>query len=169
MSKSVGSLLRNTYATINKFKLDSTNPNLSSYLFLKGNDIPKYINENKSKILDNDIISIIDPNLNNIYWENRELLSITDLENLTDYMKQTQADFELSEDNVSNIELYNITSNIIDYNIVFITVKDFIKAINNNKSVIVKLPDVNINIEFQYELYDFYNKLTNNIENVIVR
>jgi hypothetical protein len=138
-------------------------------LFLKGNDIPKYINENKSKILDNDIISIIDPNLNNIYWENRELLSITDLENLTDYMKQTQADFELSEDNVSNIELYNITSNIIDYNIVFITVKDFIKAINNNKSVIVKLPDVNINIEFQYELYDFYNKLTNNIENVIVR
>lgn len=169
MSKSVGSLLRNTYATISKIKLDSTIPDLNSYSFLKGNDLPRYIKENESKISDNDIISIIDTNVNNIYWDNRELLSITDLENLTDYMKQSPTDFNILEDNMSEIQLYYLTSNIIDYNILFITVKDFIKAINTNKYINIKLPNINVNIEFQYELYDFYNNSSNNIDNVILR
>jgi hypothetical protein len=164
MSKSVGSLLRNTYATINKFKLDSTDPDLNSYFFLKGNDLPKYIKEKGPKISDNDIISIIDTNVNNIYWDNRELLSITDLENLTDYMKQSPTDFDILED-----DTYHLTNNIIDYNVLFITVKDFIKAINSNKSIIIKLPKMNINIQYQYELFDFYDKSTNNINNIILR
>ena len=171
MSESVGSLLRNTYALINNFKLESKDPNLNSYLFIRGNDLPLYIKENNYKILDNDIISIVDPNISNIYWDNRELLSITDLENLTDYMKQSPVEFDLSDDNIPNIQTYNLINNIdiIDYNTIYITVRDFINFINSNKSIIIKLPKIDINIEIKYEPYDFYNYSTNKINSFIPR
>jgi len=169
MNKSIGSLLRNTYVLINKFKLDSIDPNLNSYLFLRGNDLPRYIKENNYKVSNNDIISIIDTNMNSIYWNNRELLSITDLENLTDYMKQPPIEFNRLDIDLSNIQMYSVNNNIIDYNISYITVKDFIKDINSNNPVIIKLPKINITIEFQYELYDFYNNITHKIDNFISR
>ena len=171
MSETVGSLLRNTYALINNFKLESTDPNLKFYLFLRGIDLPLYIKENNYKILDNDIISIIDTNISNIYWDNRELLSVSDLENITDYMKQSPLEFDKSEDNISGIQTYHLVNDIsiIDYNTVYITIKDFIKFVNSNKSIMTKLPKVNINIEFKYEAYDFYNYSTNTIDNFISR
>ena len=159
------SLLRNTYASINKFKLDSNNSNL----FFGGNDLPKYIKENNYKISDNDIISIVDPNINNIYWDNRELLSISDLENLIDYMKQPQIEFTKLNIDTSDIQVYSVNNDNIDYNILYITVSNFIKAINSNKPVIIKLSKVNINIELQYEPYDFYNNTTKKVDNYISR
>lgn len=171
MSELIGSLLRNTYALINNFKLKSTDPNLKSYLFVRGIDLPLYIKENNYKILDNDIISIIDTNISNVYWDNRELLSVSDLENLTDYMKQPPLEFDKSDDNISGIQTYYIINdvNIIDYNTVYITVKDFVRFINNNEFIIIKLPKVDIDMEIQYEPYDFYNYSTNTIDNFISR
>src|SRR5436189_2558200 len=160
MSMSVSSLLRNTYVSINKDKLESSNLNL----FINGNDLTRYINENNYKISDNDIISIVDTNLNNIYWDNRELLSITNLENLIDYMKQPQIEFnKLDTLDKSNIQMYSVNNDNIDYNVLYITVGNFIKAINNNNPIITKLPKANINIEFQYAPYDFYNHITQKI------
>lgn len=169
MSQSVVALLRNTYALINKYELDPLDPNLNSYRFIKGNDLPRYIKENNYKISDNDIISIIDTNINSIYWDNRELLSITDLENLTDYMKTPIIEFSKLDTDPSNIQIYSIDNSNIDYNMLFIKVKDFVKYINNNTSVPIKFPKINMNIELQYELYDFYNNTTNKIENFISR
>jgi len=171
MSEPVGSLLRNTYALINHFKLKSADPNLKNYFFLRGNDLPTYIKENNYKTSDNDVISIIDTNISNVYWDNRELLSITDLENLTDYMKQSPVEFDKSDDNVSNISTYHLSNNIaiIDYDTVYITVKDFVNFINNDESIIIKLPKIDINIEIKYEPYDFYNYSTSNIDNFILR
>lgn len=169
MSKSVESILRNTYVLINKLKLDPIDPNLSSLVFFEGNNLPRYIKENNYKVSDDDIISIIDPNINSIYWDNRELLSITDLENLTDYMKQPPIEFNRLETDISNIKIYSVNNNNIEYNIFYIMVKDFIKGINNSKPIIIKLPKANINVELQYELYDFHNNTTHKIDNFISR
>lgn len=171
MSNLVGSILRNTYVSIDKSNLN--NNNLNSTLFIAGNDLPRYIKENRYKIFDNDIISIIDPNLNSLYWDNRELLSITDLENLTDYMKQASIEFIRLDTDSLNTQMYVLNDidndNDIDYNILYITVKDFIKAINSNNSIVTKSPKADINIELQYELYDFYNNVTQKIDNFISR
>lgn len=170
MNKLIGSPLRNTYASINKFKLELIGDDLDLYPFIKGNDLPKFIKENNSKILDSDIISIIDTNMNNIYWNNRELLSITDLEKLMDNMKYYPIEFVRSDYNPKNFQIFLLQRNIIiDYNVLYITVGDFIKYINNNKYIVTKLPKMNKNIEIQYELYDFYNESTNRIDNFISR
>lgn len=170
MNKLIGSPLRNTYASINKFKLDFIGDDLNLFPFIKGNDLPKFIKENNSKILDSDIISIIDTNMNNIYWNNRELLSITDLEKLTDTISYYPIEFVRSEDELTNLQVFLLQNNIIiDYNVLYITVRDFIKFINSNKPIVIKLPKMSINIEIQYELYDFYNELTNHIDDFISR
>jgi len=169
MSKTFGVFLRDTYATINNFKLDFID-DLKSQSFIRGNDLPLYIKHNNYKILDNDIISILDTNISNIYWDNRELLSITDLENLTDYMRHPSLEFDKLEENFTNIETYNINKNNVEYNVLYITVSDFVRLINtNSKFIILKLPKMDINIEIQYEPYDFYNHSTNKVDNFISR
>jgi len=158
--------LRDTYATLNKFKVNSEDPDLDKYLFVKGNELPRFINENDAKISDKDLISIYHPNINNIYWENRKMLSITDLEFLTDYMKQSAPDFI----NISEYEMqtYHLSNDVIGYNMLYITVKDFIKAIDN-KSMSIKLPDIDLKIELRYELYDFYNRDTQSLDILLKR
>ena len=150
MNRSIVLPLRNTYVIIKKFKLQSSDPNLYSYSFIKGNDLPKYIRDNYI-FSDIDIISIIDTDINNIYWDNRESLNITDLENLNDIMKQSSIEFEISNNNS-----FTLKNNNIDYNILYISVKEFMNSIENNTSIITKLPKANINIELLYELYDFW-------------
>lgn len=169
MSKPMKFLLRNTYANVDRFKLESSN--LNSTLFIRGNDIPRYIKENNHKMINNYVISIVDPNLNNVYWNNRDQLSITDLDNLNDYMKEPIIEFNLlsAVDTENSIPYYQLSSNNIDYNVLYIPVRDFVKAINSNEPIKIKLPKLNINVEYTYELYDLYNKLTHKIDNVISR
>jgi hypothetical protein len=156
MSNNLKFLLRNTYA------------NLNSPFFIKGNDIPRYIKENHHKMTD--IISIIDPNLNNIYWNNRDQLSITDLDNLNDYMKEPIIEFSIVNDEDDKlIPYYQLNNNNIEFNLLYISVGDFVKAINNNNPIKIKLPKLNIYVEYTYELYDLYNLLTHKIDNVISR
>jgi len=156
MSKSIYSLLRNTYASINKL-----DPNV----YIKGNDLPRYIKENQYKISMEDEISIIDINLDIIYWNNRESLSISDLENLNEFMKKSSIEFIELDRNLDDIQTYSLDNNYNQYNKVNITVKNFIADIKNNESILIKLPKIDYYIEYQYELYDFYNNKTRKIEN----
>jgi hypothetical protein len=167
MKKFVVASLRDTYASINPFKLDNKS---SDFLFIKGNDLPRYIKENNDKISNDDIISILDLNINNIYWNNRELLTITDLENLTEYMKEQLIELQSLDNDPSKVQTYSLnSSNNITYNVIYIRVKDFVNYLRDNKSVIVKFPKVEIYIEYQYEPYDFYNRVTNKIDNFVSR
>jgi hypothetical protein len=168
MSESVA-LLRNTYALINNINLNPIDPDLNTYFFIKSNDLPRYIKENNSTISDDDIISVIDPNINNIYWNNRKLLNISNLENLTEYIKLQPIEFVQLDRSPSEIQVYYLDGYNVNYNILYIKVKDFIKEINNNKSITIKFPKADIYIKYQYELYDFYNNTTNKVENFISR
>jgi len=170
MNKTVKFLLRNTYASVNRFKLESTG--LNHPLFVRGIDLPRYIKENNHKMISNYVISIVDPNLNNIYWDNREQLSITDLDNLNDHMKEPIIEFNRVDDDdamLQKIAYYQLNNNNIDYNVLYVSVKDFVEAINHNEPIKIKLSKIDMNVEYSYELYDLYNRSTQKIDNVISR
>jgi hypothetical protein len=189
MSESVALLLRHTYAQINERRLyNLTSIPLADYedlltdlnnisdttFFIKGDDLPKYLNENINKYKDSDIITIVGSDIINIYWDHRELLSLTDLEKLNNMINQSLPIF----DNVMNSDItlptlensiYYLLGDITPYNVLHITVQDFRDAINNNKPIEIKLNKIDIKIILNYELFDFYNNDLNLIEDSILR
>ncbi len=188
MDESIILPLRNTYAQINKYPINNLdeisidnyydlqgNINISgTTLFLRGSDVFYYLKKNIKTISDKDTISFINSNLLNIYWKNKKLLSFTDFNNLENAMKEPFSIFENILDSSENITqtitpIYYLQNNINPYEVFHISVKDFINIINNKKPLIIKLPKINININLQYELYDFYDYETNTIEDYMSR
>lgn len=186
MSESIVLPLRHTYAQINQYELNKLtgipideyndlsttldkNFNISdTTFFLKGTEIPEYLNNNLDRYSENDIITIVDSNIMNLYWKYRELLSLTDLENLKISMDQPLPTFEnVNEESPTSI--YYLNDNITQFNVLHITVKDFIKMINNNALLKIKLSKIDVMIILSYELYDFYNYATNTVEDYISR
>jgi len=121
------------------------------------------------------IITIVIPNLRNLYWDNRYSLVRSEqipLETAMD--KHLPVFYDIFDyrglqyyRNFANVPEYQIIGNITPYDVVHVSAVDFIDRINKNQPILIGIPDTNIIISLDYEQYDLWDdqlqKLITNI------
>ena len=144
-------------------------------LFLASSDIFSYLRKNVNSSMYNDIITIVHPSFRDIYWRNRELLDMEDLNLLDSIITRPLPQFKnvfdyeyLSEySDKINMLIYHLYGDITPFIVLHIKVKDFIETINNNEELNIKLKDINVVINLEYKPYDFYDHKLESVQQYI--
>ncbi len=147
----------------------------ASDLFLSSNDIFGYLSKNITSSMCDDIITIVINNLQDLYWNNRSLLTQEEehlLEIDTNKIPPTFKNiFEYKHltkySNKIYTPIYQLYGDITPHTSLYIPVKDFIKSINIKEPIHVRLENIDIIIQLDYELYDFFNFETEFVYNCI--
>jgi len=134
----------------------------NSKFYISGGDIYNYLYEKKQC---NNVITMVIIGLKDLYWNHRDQLDEHEISLLTYLMTKDLPSFKNIFD-YRKVEKYNekvdipihqLFGSITPYDVVHISVADFIEAINNNEPVRINLEGTNITIQLDYEPYDFYN------------
>lgn len=144
----------------------------SNGLFLKSSDVFNFL-RNKKFINEDDVITIIEPSLRDVYWKNKFLLNMDDIELLETNIKQPLPlyknilDYEYVSEYKPKYDIYHQYGDMTKFNVLHITVRDFIKSINDNRSLVFELKDIKITITLEYEPYDFYDYKSESVKQFI--
>lgn len=158
--------LRDIYAIIQEVPLYSLQDNENvNERFIEGNNIINYIynsGNNLPKNFGSYTITFIISNLRNLYWNNKNSLREDDRDSLSSSLKYRLPKFE--EDNIfDNIVTYKLNGTITPFNILTISVRDFVERINKKLPIDLLLDGTNVIISIRYEKYDFWNESTQSI------
>ena len=136
--------LSDLYGTINSSPIHDLVPwdNPNQITFMKGDDIANFISANRSTTK-NKIITFVIGGLIDVYWERRDMLS-DEIEYLKNAIFHPQPTFDLLSRN-AEMSLYEMDGNITPYNVIYITVDDFIKS----ESIFIRIPGINIIIQIE--------------------
>jgi hypothetical protein len=133
-----------------------------SNFYISGGDIYNYLYDKKGC---GAIITLVIVGLKNLYWNHREQLDENEKSELSGYMTHELPSFKDIFD-YKNVEKYNtlidypvyqLFGEITPYDVLHITVDDFINIINSSAFIEVPLVDTDVVIRLDYEAFDFYN------------
>lgn len=145
--------------------------------FFKSNDIFKLLfdvfkGKNQKKYC-NYFITLVIPNLRNLYWDNRDQLPEEEVNLLKKYMKDPLPVFyniynynsinNNPKKNDDGLIRYQLLGSINPYDVVIIPLINFIDYINNEKNIEIQLEKTNIIIYLPYHKYDLWDDSKNKI------
>lgn len=146
-------------------------------LFLNSTDILSVL---RGKLVNykNDYITIVSPDLFNIYLNNKNVLNNNDLLDVHKYMADDPpqfnniVDYEQLIDYTGSKEIesqlktpiYQLIGEINPYNVLHISVPEFIRLIGNNKPIITNLRNTKLLVSLTYEAYDFYDLVEETVD-----
>lgn len=168
--------LHKTYATILSKKLNTLEGEIKDYrqllatisdnnldkifdndLFLNTSDILSVVRNNPQRYSDN-IITIVSTDLFNIYLNHTESLNNNELTDLRKNLTSEQPQFEnIIKENQIKTPVYRLINSINSFNVLHITVPEFIGFLNNNTPVVIRIKNTKLFVSLSYEMYDFYN------------
>ena len=166
--------LRDTYARIEKhpiFEFDTELMSNSVITFISGKDIPRYISKYETSC--GDIITLLIPGLQRIYWENITLLKKEEADVLhAEKENITKPKFigvyegkNVPEDIIPE---YNLVSKIGHYDSIYVSVAYFVESFNNKIPIEILLDGTNVHIQLHYRKYDSWDPENERvIENIL--
>lgn len=126
-------------------------------LFINSTDILSVIRNNPERYA-NDIITIVSSDLFNIYLNHTELLNNNEIIDLRKNLSSERPIFEnIIEDNQIRTPIYRLTNSINSLNVLHIKVAEFLRFLNNNKPVLIRMKNTKLFVSLSYERYDFYD------------
>jgi len=134
--------------------------------FVRGDNMSEELNRVISSTHCNAYITLTITGLRDVYYSNRHSLSPATLEKLNERMDQSLPtfmnvfDYDSLQDQreKSDIPLYQLFGKITEFDVVHIPIVEFIDAINQERNIIVHLPEnQNIELQLAYEKYDLYD------------
>lgn len=150
-----------------------TTGEFSQEYFLKATDIYRYLYRHKSSH-EHDIVTIVIPGLRDQYYSNKLMFNTDERQDITIKMSTPRPTFfniwdykklehyqdiftRISNDPVldSGLIEYQVFGEITPYDVVHISVKDFIQAINDRQPIIINIPLMTITL--WYEPSDFFD------------
>lgn len=180
MSQNISLWLRDTYATINDEPLsdifndpDTISPEIilqlynkglvNTGLFMTGTDMYKFLKDNPG--LSSMTITIVIRRLRDLLWNNRNLLSLDELPYLQTAMKSSLPifknifDYDLiqKKGKSSDIPIFYMTGELTIYNVIHISVSDYIQALNINVPISVEITGTPITLILTYTDDDFWD------------
>jgi hypothetical protein len=134
-------------------------------LFIRGSDLYSYLSRYITADMCNHVITFVIVSLRDLYWNMRLNLSIQQQAQLDMVMNkrapqfQNIFDYPLLQDLGPEVptHLYQLIGDITPFNVVHVSVRDFINAVNNKLPIPVWLPELAIIIQLSYEEADFWD------------
>lgn len=128
-------------------------------LFMSANNIFPYLSKNK---IFAGIITIIIPNLRDLYWNKRNLLTSEEIIKLSSRMNEPLTKLEYI-----GLGQFRLKGNVTPYDVLHIPVDYFIQSLNEKISIEIVLNKMNTIIRLDYSPHDFWDfetqQLINNI------
>ena len=122
---------------------------VNNSIFISADDIFAYCSKQK---LYTGMLVIAIPNLRDLYWNKRKLLSVEEVNKLSIEMEEPPTRFR---DIGSG--MYQLFGNITPYDIIHIPVSYFIECLNRKVSIEVMLNNTNTTIRLDYLQHDFWD------------
>jgi hypothetical protein len=143
-------------------------------LFLRSSDIFAFLSKHAGDICDQ-TVAIIIRGLRDLYWNNRFSLSDDELIQLDIATRKPLPSFKNVFEysslekyrDIFNTPMFQLFGDITEYNVINVPVKYFIESLNNNVPIQAEILGTGIIIQFDYEMYDFWDPDTESIINHI--
>lgn len=119
-------------------------------VFIPADDIFSYCSKEKVYA---GIVTIAIPNLRDLYWNKRSLLSKEEINKLSIEMKEPPTKFR----NIGS-RIYELNGNVTPYDLIHIPVSYFIECLNRKVPIEIILNNTNTIIRLEYLDYDFWDK-----------
>lgn len=154
-------------AYIGYYQIDSNE--IPSKLFIGASNI--YVDAYRGQYKGDEIVNLIIPGLKDLYKSYRKQLVNEEKLFLECINKQTPTFKNITEYKsikyFNDITLYQFFGDITPYDVVHISLKEFINIINENKEFIIEFSPLNVRMKIFYDKSDFYyNKEDKIITNV---
>ncbi len=135
----------------------------SGNLFVKGNDVLSIINQNIKNYC-GWYITFVLPSLTDHFLDNSEYLSeeehvtLLELSNTSNPKFKNIYEYDYFDEIQYTLPLYQMFGVITPYNVLHISVKDFVEMINDRNAPLFVLDEIYSIIGLYYEEYDLYDK-----------
>jgi hypothetical protein len=150
--------LRDVYFIISKSKVKK-DPDHDLFGLIAGNRITDELIGKNNR---NKRITLFVPGLRGIYWQYRNRLSVQDQEQLD--ITMDRADLEILDDITYTpgfppkiVESYLARGPLTKYDVLTISVKDFIQHFNKSLPLRLELDHTNVIVQISYKPYDFWD------------
>ncbi len=143
--------------------------------FITGNKVISFAYRNMKADNCQDIVTLVVPSLREIYWNNKNLVPGEKHIDINTVIKESFPEFydiysypSVSENTTSDdMAEYQVFGKITPYDVLHISLIDFINTINNQQPITITIPDTAITIILRYEAFDFWDRETQSVINYI--